>query len=65
MLSKLSQLCLLAVLFIACTVPWTRKKRKTKVSKITWQGLLVGVVIGIVLAPQISKLPLVNKIPQV
>lgn len=34
-------------------------------SKVTWQGVLVGVVIGIVLAPQISKLPLVNKIPQV
>ena len=27
--------------------------------------VLVGVVIGIVLAPQISKIPLVNKIPQV
>lgn len=34
-------------------------------SKVTWQGVLVGVVIGIVLAPQISKLPLVNKLPQV
>lgn len=34
-------------------------------SKITWQGVALGVVIGIVLAPQISKLPLVNKIPQV
>jgi hypothetical protein len=33
--------------------------------KIKWQGVLVGVVIGIVLAPQISKLPLVNKIPTV
>jgi hypothetical protein len=33
-------------------------------SKLSWQGVLVGVVIGIVLAPQISKLPLVNKIPQ-
>lgn len=33
--------------------------------KITWQGVLVGVVLGIVLAPQISKLPLINKIPQV
>ena len=33
-------------------------------SKITWQGVLVGVVVGIVLAPQISRLPLVNKIPQ-
>jgi hypothetical protein len=33
--------------------------------KITWQGVVVGIVIGIVLAPQISKLPLINKIPQV
>jgi hypothetical protein len=29
------------------------------------KGVLIGVVVGIVLAPQISKLPLVNKIPQV
>lgn len=34
-------------------------------SKVTWQGVALGVIIGIVLAPQISKLPLVNKIPQV
>jgi hypothetical protein len=27
--------------------------------------LLAGVVLGIVLQPQISKLPLVNKLPQV
>lgn len=33
-------------------------------SKITWQGVAVGVIAGIVLAPQISKLPLVNKLPQ-
>ena len=32
-------------------------------SKLIW--LAAGVVVGIVLAPQISKLPLVNKIPQV
>lgn len=32
-------------------------------SKISWQGVAVGVILGIVLAPQISKLPLVNKIP--
>jgi len=31
--------------------------------EILW--LAAGVVVGIVLAPQISKLPLVNKIPQV
>lgn len=29
------------------------------------KGILIGIVIGIVLAPQISRLPLVNKIPQV
>jgi hypothetical protein len=34
-------------------------------SKITWQGVVVGVIVGIVLAPQISKLPLINKLPQV
>jgi hypothetical protein len=34
-------------------------------SKITWQGVLVGVLVGVVLAPQISKLPLINKIPTV
>lgn len=32
-------------------------------NKLLWLG--AGVVLGIVLAPQISKLPLVNKIPQV
>lgn len=32
-------------------------------SKITWQGVLVGVVLGIVLAPQIRKLPGVDKLP--
>lgn len=34
-------------------------------SKVTWQGVVVGVLIGIVLAPQIAKLPLVNKLPQI
>ena len=29
------------------------------------KGIIIGVVIGIVLAPQIQKLPLVNRIPQV
>jgi hypothetical protein len=33
--------------------------------KITWQGVALGIIAGVVLAPQISKLPLVNKIPQV
>jgi hypothetical protein len=32
-------------------------------SNVKWQGVLVGVILGIVLAPQISKLPLVNKLP--
>ena len=27
--------------------------------------LIAGVVLGIVLAPQIAKIPLVNKIPQI
>jgi hypothetical protein len=30
-----------------------------------WMWLLGGVVLGIVLQPQISRLPLVSKIPQV
>jgi hypothetical protein len=30
-----------------------------------WLWLAGGVLLGIVLQPQISKLPLVNKIPQV
>jgi len=34
-------------------------------SKITWQGVVLGVVVGIVLAPQIQRIPLINKIPQV
>lgn len=29
------------------------------------KGAIVGVVLGIVLAPQIQRLPLINKIPQV
>lgn len=33
--------------------------------KITWQGVAAGVVLGIILAPQISKLPLINKLPTV
>ena len=34
-------------------------------SKITWQGVVAGIIVGVVLAPQISRLPLVNKLPQV
>lgn len=29
------------------------------------KGILVGALLGIVFAPQVSRLPLVNKIPQV
>jgi hypothetical protein len=32
-------------------------------SKITWQGIAVGIIAGIVLAPQIRRLPLVDKLP--
>lgn len=31
--------------------------------KLIWAG--IGVLVGIVFAPQISKLPLISKIPQV
>jgi hypothetical protein len=31
--------------------------------KITWQGIAVGIIAGIVLAPQIRRLPLVDKLP--
>lgn len=34
-------------------------------SKVHWQGVVVGILIGIVLAPQVAKLPGVNKIPSV
>jgi hypothetical protein len=34
-------------------------------NKITWQGVAVGIVLGIVLAPQIRRIPLANKIPTV
>lgn len=32
-------------------------------SKITWQGVVAGIVIGIILAPQIRRVPGVNKLP--
>jgi hypothetical protein len=32
-------------------------------SKITWQGVVAGIVIGIVLAPQVRKIPGVGSIP--
>jgi hypothetical protein len=31
--------------------------------KITWQGIVLGVILGVVLAPQVSKLPGINKLP--
>lgn len=31
--------------------------------KVTWQGVAVGVILGIVFAPQIMKLPLLDKLP--
>jgi hypothetical protein len=33
--------------------------------KITWQGIALGIVLGIVLAPQVSKIPGINKLPTV
>jgi hypothetical protein len=32
-------------------------------NKITWQGVVAGILIGLVLAPQVRKIPGVNKIP--
>lgn len=32
-------------------------------NNVKWQGVLVGVILGIVLAPQIRRLPLVDKLP--
>lgn len=34
-------------------------------NKVTWQGVVLGILVGIVLAPQIGKLPGINKIPSV
>lgn len=31
--------------------------------KITWQGIVLGVILGVVLAPQVSKLPGISKLP--
>lgn len=31
--------------------------------KVTWQGVAVGILLGVVLAPQIAKIPGVNKLP--
>ena len=32
-------------------------------SNVKWQGVAVGIILGIVLAPQIRRLPLVDKLP--
>ena len=32
-------------------------------SNVKWQGVAVGVILGIILAPQIRRLPLVDKLP--
>jgi hypothetical protein len=32
---------------------------------ITWQGVAAGVIVGIFLAPQIQKVPIVNRIPSI
>jgi hypothetical protein len=34
-------------------------------NKITWQGIAVGIIIGIVAYPQIRKIPVVKKLPTV
>jgi hypothetical protein len=31
--------------------------------RITWGGVVVGVIAGIIFAPQVSRLPLLNKLP--
>jgi len=33
------------------------------IGRITWGGVVVGIVLGVVFAPQISRLPLVSKLP--
>lgn len=32
-------------------------------NKITWQGVVAGIIIGYVLAPQVRKIPGINKLP--
>jgi hypothetical protein len=34
-------------------------------SKITWQGVVAGIFIGVILAPQIRRVPGINKLPTV
>jgi hypothetical protein len=31
--------------------------------RVTWQGIALGVVLGIVFAPQIRRIPGINKLP--
>jgi hypothetical protein len=32
-------------------------------NKITWQGVVAGIIIGIVLAPQVRRVPGISKLP--
>lgn len=33
------------------------------IGHVTWGGIALGVILGIIFAPQISRLPLLNKLP--
>lgn len=33
------------------------------IGRITWGGVIVGIALGVIFAPQVSRLPLVNKLP--
>ncbi len=33
------------------------------IGRITWGGIALGIVVGIIFAPQISRLPLLDKLP--
>lgn len=35
------------------------------IGRVTWGGIVLGVLLGVVFAPQISRLPLLDKIPTV
>jgi hypothetical protein len=32
-------------------------------NKVTWQGVVLGIVLGVVLAPQVRKIPGISKLP--
>lgn len=34
-------------------------------NKITWQGVVAGILIGVVVAPQIRRIPGISKLPTV